>query len=137
MRDPARAIAAGQVMERTVAYVLAVLHGGYGLLLAVHGQKLWALDTYAPALSVPGGVTTWGLVAIAAAVLLLVGTITRREAIVGAGATLSGLWLSIFAVMFAVATVRDGSTVALPGVLVYACMAVMAAARAGTAVGRH
>lgn len=137
MKDPARAIAAGQVMERMVAYVLAVLHGGYGLLLAVHGQELWALDTYAPALSVPGGVATWGAVAIAAAVLLLVGTIIRREAIVGAGATMSGMWLSIFAVMFAVATVRDGATVALPGVLVYACMAVMAAARAGTAVGRH
>lgn len=124
-------------MERTVALMLATLHGGYGLLLATHGHDLWALSTYGPALSVPGGVVTWGVVAVAAAILLLVGTIIRRETIVGAGATISALWLMFFSIMFGIAAWQDGSTVALPGVLIYGCVAVLAAGRAGTAVGRR
>ena len=137
MPDPRRDIAAGLVMERTVALMLATLHGGYGLLLATHGNDLWALSTYGPALSVPGGVVTWGVVAVAAAVLLLVGTITWRETIVGAGATISALWLMFFSIMFGIAAWQDGSPVALPGVLIYGCVAVLAAGRAGTAVGRR
>lgn len=137
MADPRRDIAAGVVIERTVAYVLAVLHGGYGLLLARYGADLWALSTYGPALSVPGGVVTWGVVAMAAAAMLAVGTVLRRETIVGAGATLSALWLTFFAIMFGVAALHTGTPVALPGVLIYACVAVLAAARAGTAIGRR
>lgn len=137
MADPRREIAAGVVIERTVAYVLAVLHGGYGALLALYGEQLWALRTYGPALSVPGGTRTWAVFAIGAAVLLVIGTALRRERIVGVGATISGLWLSFFAVMFGIAAIQDTTPVALPGVLIYTCVAVLAAARAGTAIGRR
>lgn len=136
MADPRREIAAGVVIERTVAYILAVLHGGYGALLALYGEQL-SLRTYGPALSVPGGTRTWAVFAIGAAVLLVIGTALRRERVVGAGATISGLWLSFFAVMFGIAAVQDTTPVALPGVLIYACVAVLAAARAGTAIGRR
>ncbi|WP_010540362.1 hypothetical protein [Dietzia alimentaria] len=137
MTDPRREIAAGLVTERVVALVLAALLGGYGMLLLGHGEDLWSLRTYGPALSVPGGVVTWMVAAFVSALLLVVGTITRRERVVGAGATIAGVWLSIFAAMFGIAALDSGEAVALPGVLVYACAAFLAAARAATAVGRH
>ena len=116
--------------------MLVALVGGYGLLLAIHGEDLWALRTYGPALSVPGGIATWGVAAVAAAVLMLIGTVLGREQIVGAGATLAMLWLVVFATMFAVSAAGDPSPVAQPGVLAYGCLTAFAALRAGVAVGR-
>lgn len=130
-------IADGVVFRRVVAGVLSVLLGVYGILLLTHGQELWALDTYDPALSVPGRTYTWGGAAVLSSLLLIVGSARRDELVVGAGAGLASLWLTFFSMMFGIAAVRDSNLVAAPGVLVYGCMAVLAIARTGIAAGRR
>lgn len=123
------------LMDRVVAYLLAVLLGGYGALLALFGGSLWELDTYHAALAVPGGVVTWAVAAMVSAVLLLVGSAAELENIVGAGATLAAVWLIFFAIMFATSAATMGSPLALPGVLVYGVCGIVAATRAGIAAG--
>ncbi|WP_264885664.1 hypothetical protein [Dietzia sp. NCCP-2495] len=125
------------VMEWVVALALAVFHGCYSLLIVWHDTDLWSLRTYSAALAVPGSPGTWAVVAAAAAVLLIVGTVTGRERLVAAGAALSGLWLTFFALMFGIAAVGDTTPVAQPGVIIYGCAAVIAVTRAGTAWGRR
>lgn len=125
------------VVEWVVAIALAVFHASYALLIVWHDTDLWSLRTYSAALAVPGSPTTWAVVAAAAAILLAAGTATGRERLVAYGAALSGLWLTFFALMFAIAAIGDSTPVAQPGVVIYSCVAVVAIARAGTAWGRR
>lgn len=136
MEDPRTLdIADGVVLRRAISGVLAVLLGVYGVLLLTHGEELWALDTYGPALSIPGKSLTWGVIAVLSSILIVVGSATRHERVVGAGSSLAALWLTFFSMMFGVAAVRDENLVAAPGVLVYGCMAALAIARTGISVG--
>ncbi|MGW8593247.1 hypothetical protein ACWGLC_16270 [Dietzia sp. NPDC055877] len=125
------------VMEWVVALALAVFHACYALLIVWHDTDLWSLRTYSAALAVPGSPTTWAVVAAASAILLTAGTATGRERLVAYGAALSGLWLTFFALMFAIAALADPTPVAQPGVVIYSCVAVVAITRAGTAWGRR
>lgn len=134
--DPYRALKAGDTMLSIVALSLATVHGGYGALILIHGKSLWALPTYDAALSFPGGQATWLVASLLAALLLLAGTVFRSEHIVGAGATASALWLSFFAAAFAISALDDTTPVALPGVIIYGGVALIAATRAALALGR-
>lgn len=129
-------LAAGGVLLHAVALLLAMLHGGYAALLATHGRELWRLDTYDTARAVPGGITTWAVLAAVAALLLLAGTATRREALTGAGASVAAVWLGALALGFLGDYTEDHNVAALPGLLSYGCWGMLAAVRAGAVVRR-
>ena len=107
-RKQARDVAAGVVLLNGVPWILTVFHACYGLFIVLYGESLWALQTYGPALSVPGGVVSWGVTSVLAAGLLVIGVSVRREKVVGVGATLSALWLTFFSLMFGIASVNAG-----------------------------
>lgn len=137
MADQGRDAAAGRVLHLGTALLVAFMVGTYAALLAVHGETLWALHTYGPALSVPGGVVTWGVAGGVASLTVLAGIVAGRESVIGAGSTLAMFWLASLATMFAVSSASDASPVAQPGVLAYTVLAGLAAIRAGVAVGRR
>lgn len=135
--DPVKSITAGDVMLRVVALALAGFHGGYGFLLTVYGDALWALPPYDAAKTMPGGTNTWAVIAYTSSILLLVGTIKRKETVVAIGAAVSALWLSFFATAFGIDALDDPTPLALPGIVIYGSVTFIAAARLGTALGRR
>ena len=132
--DPQYALVVGDTMLRAVALGLALIHGGYAILLTLHGESLWALSVYDTAKSVLGGITFWIIIAVVASVTLIVGTFIRNEKVVGCGATISALWLAFFATAFGIDAYNDPTPVALPGVVIYGGTAIIAAARVGAAM---
>lgn len=119
-----------------VTLALAGFHGAYAFLLIRYGEALWSLPTYDTAKATPGGVYTWIFFALTSSVLMLTGWALRKEAIAGAGATVSAVWLVFFALTFGMDAIDDPTPVALPGVAIYGSVALIAAARAGVALGR-
>lgn len=134
--DPAKEISAGDTMIGVVTLALAGFHGAYAFLLIRYGEALWSLSTYDTAKATPGGVYAWIFFAILSATLLFIGWASRRETIAGAGATVSGVWLVFFAITFGMDAIDDPTPVAIPGVVIYGSVALIAAARAGIALGR-
>lgn len=123
-------------MIGVVTLALAGFHGVYAFLLIRYGEALWSLPTYDTAKAIPGGIYIWIFFALTSSALLLIGWALRREAFAGAGATVSAVWLAFFAITFGVDTIDDPTPVALPGVAIYGSVALIAAARAGVALGR-
>lgn len=129
--DPFKAIQAGKVMLTVTAAALALIIGGYAALLLTYREALWALPTYDSAKAMPGGVDTWIMAALIAAFLLVIGIISKREHLIGVGSTISSVWLFFFAFSFGMDAYHDPTPVALPGVVIYSGLALMAAARVG------
>lgn len=123
-------------MIGVVTLALAGFHGAYAFLLIRYGEALWSLHTYDTAKAMPSGVYIWIFFALMSATLLFTGWASKREAIAGAGATVSAVWLVFFAISFGMDAIDDPTPVALPGVAIYGSVAFIAAARAGVALGR-
>lgn len=134
--DPASEFGAGDTMIGVVTLALAGFHGAYAFLLIRYGEALWSLPTYDTAKAIPSGVYVWIFFALMSSALLLTGWALRKEVIAGAGATVSAVWLVFFALTFGMDAINDPTPVALPGVAIYGSVGLIAAARAGVALGR-
>lgn len=112
---------------QSVTLLLGSVSIGYGILTFAFGPALWdgPGTVYNTAQSVPGAPQSWGLVAIVAGALVVVGQMLNRHKLIATGALLMGLWFLFFAVSFAFDIAGARSPFGSPGVVVYAHLCVL------------
>lgn len=126
-----RQIAEAEAFIRGVTTLLGVFPIGYALLTFCFGDPLWAgAPTYDTANSVPYAPESWGVVAICAGCLILLGEYMRRHVLIVAGALVQSVWCLFFAVGFGVDSVNHHVPFGLPGTWVYFTIAALMVVRA-------
>ncbi|OZF25188.1 hypothetical protein CH296_28010 [Rhodococcus sp. 14-2496-1d] len=112
---------------RSVTVVLGLLAVGYGALTFTFGAALWdgPSHVYGTALTVPFAPQSWGVVAVVAGALVVVGQLGDRHHVVVLGAAVMVLWFLFFAVSFVFDVVESGVPLGSPGILVYTSLCVL------------
>lgn len=126
-----RQIAEAEAFIRGVTTLLGVFPIGYAILTFCFGDPLWAgAPTYDTANSVPHAPESWGVVAVCAGVLILVGEYTRHHRLIVAGAGVQSVWCLFFSVAFLTDSLDKHISFGLPGTWVYFIFAALLVARA-------
>lgn len=109
-----------QAGARTLATFAAI----QGLNILVSPRARWEGPSFSTALSMPGAPPSWGVVIIAAGLLMLTGSLLGRLVPVIIGSWISATWCTFFAFSFAKAAL-DVETAGTTGFFAYAGFAVL------------
>lgn len=113
--------------SRAVTFVLGAIAIGYGTLTFTFGASLWhgPSPVYGTALSVPYAPQSWGVVAIAAGLCVVVGQWIGQHRIIITGAVSMTLWFLFFAVSFFRDVIKSDLPFGAPGILIYGALCVL------------
>lgn len=103
---------------------MAIIPIGYGILTFVFGAEMWSGATYGSAMSVPYAPQSWGTVALALGILIVISERKRLYGLMSVACFLSATWCLIFAFFFLFDCIRHGMSFGAPGVLVYSTIGV-------------
>jgi hypothetical protein len=125
------------VIVRLTSRILGGFGVGLGLVIILGGPDRFTAPSLAVARQVPGQQYTWGAVAAAAGIAILVGGIRRAWTVLLAGTVALALWCTFFAVSVALAALIDPHA-PFTGVVTYGTLALIAISHSvGLAQGRR
>jgi hypothetical protein len=127
--------AVAMMFTRFVAIVMLAFAAVYGMITIIGGKQRWASPAYEVALQVPGAPESWGAVLFGAAVMGLLGFVTRILPLVAVAFGGCVAWATAFAFSIGVVAARNEG-VGWGGVATWGFIALLYGACTAAGAGR-